>query len=183
MFTFDLQFFINFFGYAALIAAVSSYLFKDELKFKLLQLLCTFLFFIHFLLDDAVAGYISLGIGVVSLSASIYFKNKKINYGFFAIYIGLFIYGVLQFNEQPWHEMLPYVSNIFWAIGMLLVTGNRTNYLLIGVVSCWIVYAIQISSLPNFLTQIFVLSFLLYRTFKLYQLEKKQKNNLDTITC
>ncbi len=154
---------VEVFGYLALFFGMFAYFFKDDFKFKLNQLICTMFFGFHFYLMESWAGAISVAIGFVSLLLSMTLKNKMINYFFFAVYVGLFIYGVVNFEQEKWFEIVPYISNIFWAIAMLFMTGQKTNIGLLFVVGFWIIYAIAVNSFPNFATQICVLVMLLYR--------------------
>ena len=115
----------EFFGTIALITCIAAYFFKDDIKFKSLQLVCCVFFAIHYLMLEAYSGAISVGLGIFSLGFSLTIKNKKIDYTFVAIYIALLIFGLYNFKLESWYEILPYVSNIFWVVGIILLSGQK----------------------------------------------------------
>ena len=135
---------ISFLGYFALVFGVTSYLFKDDTKFKIFQALCAGLFAAHFYLLGAYSGAVSVGVGFLSLTLSLCFNNNKnINNFFIGTYFLLLLYGIYTYNPEQWFEILPYVSNIFWVFAMLVFTGQKTHFTLIAVIACWIAYALE----------------------------------------
>ena len=130
-------------------------------------------FTFHFYLLESWMGAISVGLGFISLLLSMTLKSNKLNYVFFAIYVSLFIYGLFQFESATWYEIMPLLSNIFWAVAMLFMSGQKTNIGLIFVIACWVVYAIAVNSMPNLITQIVIFFVLLYRMFLLRNESKK----------
>jgi hypothetical protein len=162
------------FGYIGLILALLALTFKDDKYFKVTQTLSSLFFAIHFLLLDSYIGAITCGLGFISLSIAIWKNNRKINNIFFGIYVLLLLFTIYTFEIEKWYEILPAINNIFWCIGFLYMTGQKTNMMLIPVIFLWIIYAICVGSIPNLVTQIAVLIFLLTRIIRLNNENKKR---------
>ena len=161
-------------GYLGLFFAILALTFKNDNYFKTSQTLSSLLFSVHFYLLDSYMGAITCLLGFLSLSISLWKNSRNINNVFFGIYALLLAYAIYLFNLEQWYEILPAINNIFWCIAFLYLTGQKTNYTLIPVVLLWIVYAIFVGSIPNLITQIVILGFLLIRIIRLHLHIKKE---------
>jgi hypothetical protein len=170
---------VEILGYIALFFGVGSYFFKEEIHFRIGQLMCSLFFAIHFYLMSYWMSAISLSLGFVSLFLSMTLKSKRINNIFVAIYVLLFCYGLYNFDSQLWFEIIPLISNILWACAMLIFTGQKTNQGLIPVVLCWVVYSIAVASESMLYTQLFVLAVLFYRIYNTKKIENKLNLSLS----
>lgn len=167
------QLITDFTGYLGLILALLALTFKNDLHFKISQTFSSLLFSIHFYLLDSFIGSITCALGFLSLAISILKNNKKINDTFFGIYIILLLYAIYNFQLEQWYEILPAITNIFWITAFLYLSGQKTNLMLLPVIFLWILYAICVGSMPNLITQIAVLLFLLVRIYRLSDINKK----------
>lgn len=165
----------EFSGYLGLFFAILALTFKNNRHFKTSQTLSSLLFTVHFYLLGSYMGAITCGLGFISLSFSIWKNNRNINNIFFGIYILLLAYATYSFNLKEWYEILPAINNIFWCIAFLYLTGQKTNYILIPVIFLWIIYAISVGSIPNLITQLVILAFLLVRIVRLNIQKKNQE--------
>jgi len=136
---FDLHFDLaQFIGIIASATVICAFNFKNDVRLKLVMMMGSFLFAVHFFMLGAFAGAIVNLVNVLRGGLSIKFhKSKKMMMFFISIYLTL---AFITFDEII--NLLPFVTGILGCFSLYLLSGIPLRLVILVSSSIWLTYGI-----------------------------------------
>lgn len=163
------MFYIQLIGILGFCIVVLSFYKKETTTILMYQITSNFVYAVHYFLLGGLSGAFCCVIGMIRNVTLIKCDNKKI---ILPIFITIYSFITLLFYEGI-YSLLPMMANLSYLIGM---SYKNKKVLLKGALvssSCWIIYAIFVSSYVSIVTESILL---ISNTIQLIRMINKQKN-------
>jgi len=163
------MFYIQLIGILGFCIVVLSFYKKETTTILMYQITSNFVYAVHYFLLGGLSGAFCCVIGMIRNVTLIKCDNKKI---ILPIFITIYSLITLLFYEGI-YSLLPMMANLSYLIGM---SYKNKKVLLKGALvssSCWIIYAIFVSSYVSIVTESILL---ISNTIQLIRMINKQKN-------
>lgn len=163
------MFYIQLIGILGFCVVVLSFYKKETTTILMYQITSNFVYAVHYFLLGGLSGAFCCVIGMIRNVTLIKCDNKKI---ILPIFITIYFLITILFYEGI-YSLLPMMANLSYLIGM---TYKNKKTLLKGALvssSCWIMYAIFVSSYVSIVTESILL---ISNTIQLIRMINKQKN-------
>ena len=163
------MFYIQLIGILGFCIVVLSFYKKETTTILMYQITSNFVYAVHYFLLGGLSGAFCCVIGMIRNVTLIKCDNKKI---ILPIFITIYSFITLLFYEGI-YSLLPMMANLSYLIGM---SYKNKKVLLKGALvssSCWIIYAIFVSSYVSIVTESILL---ISNTLQLIRMINKQKN-------
>ncbi|MBQ2947258.1 MAG: YgjV family protein [Bacilli bacterium] len=147
------MFYIQLIGILGFCIVVLSFYKKETTTILLYQITSNFVYAVHYFLLGGLSGAFCCFIGIFRNITLIKFNNKKI---ILPIFITIYSLITIIFYEDI-YSILPMMANVSYLVGM---TYKKKKILLKGALvssSCWIMYAIFVSSYVSIVTELILL--------------------------
>lgn len=163
------MFYIQLIGILGFCIVVLSFYKKETTTILMYQITSNFVYAVHYFLLGGLSGAFCCVIGMIRNVTLIKCDNKKI---ILPIFITIYSFITLLFYEGI-YSLLPMMANLSYLIGMSY--KNKKVLLKAALVSssCWIIYAIFVSSYVSIVTESILL---ISNTIQLIRMINKQKN-------
>ena len=165
------MFYIQLIGILGFCIVVLSFYKKETTTILMYQITSNFVYAVHYFLLGGLSGAFCCVIGMIRNVTLIKCDNKKI---ILPIFITIYSLITLLFYEGI-YSLLPMMANLSYLIGM---SYKNKKVLLKGALvssSCWIIYAIFVSSYVSIVTESILL---ISNTIQLIRMINKQKIKL-----
>lgn len=165
------MFYIQLIGILGFCIVVLYFYKKETTTILMYQITSNFVYAVHYFLLGGLSGAFCCVIGIIRNVTLIKCHNKKI---ILPIFITIYSLITLLFYEGI-YSLLPMMANLSYLIGM---TYKNKKVLLKGALvssSCWIIYAIFVSSYVSIVTESILL---ISNTIQLIRMINKQKIKL-----
>ena len=147
------MFYIQLIGILGFCVVVLSFYKKETTTILMYQITSNFVYAVHYFLLGGLSGAFCCVIGMIRNVTLIKCDNKKI---ILPIFITIYFLITILFYEGI-YSLLPMMANLSYLIGM---TYKNKKTLLKGALvssSCWIMYAIFVSSYVSIVTELILL--------------------------
>lgn len=155
------------FGYAAFVLGVTSFLQKNDVRFKLYMAAECIAYVVHFtLLGNPAAGASSL-VSMTRSLVSIYSKSWWIAFIFVAINVALGLH-----LATVWWNWLPLIASCVGTLALFLLTGIRMRLVMLIGTSLWIANNVMSGSIGGTALEVVIA---ITNSFTIYRLHVKSR--------
>jgi len=162
-------------GYVAGAALLTGYSIKNDKRTKLVLIMSSLLFSVHFYMLGAFSGCAIMCVNAMRNACSVFwYKSKKVFLIFAFLYISS---GYITYNSSI--DLLPLMSALITCIGMFLLGGIRFRAIVIIPVIMWIIHNIVVGSIGGTIQAIILFFISLITVWRLYQDRKLEDKKND----